>query len=130
MCKHPHNQIKVYQTNHRHTHYSQLIGISMYMQSHLIAPRSSLQKVPCIDQVTIVKKCMCKFYLYHIPSYLLRIKCTYYLATACMHASMTVMYIGIHFNLLSGSAILNLTLYHITPTLKVANLCGFTTICS
>ena len=54
MCKHPHNQIKVYQTNHRHmyTHYSQLIGISMYMQSHLIAPQSSLQKVPCIDQLS------------------------------------------------------------------------------
>ena len=29
------------------------------------------------------------------------------------------MFIGIHFNLLSGSAILNLTLYHFTPTLKV-----------
>ena len=80
----PYNQIKVYQTNHRHTNYCQLIGISMYMQSHLIAPRSSLQKVPCIDQVTIVKQSMCKFHLYHIHSYLVRIKCTYCLTTACM----------------------------------------------
>ena len=43
----------------------------------------------------------------------------YILLSYCMHASTTVMYIGIHFNLLSGLAILNLTLYHITPTLKV-----------